>query len=68
MASSEAADSSTTTADTTTGDATTTARAQATDPIAAARSTGGRGHPPKVRGVLGGEESPPSRPGQMGVV
>jgi hypothetical protein len=50
-----------------TGDATTTVRAQATDPTAA-RSTGGRGHPPKVWGILGREEGPPSRPGQMGVV
>jgi hypothetical protein len=47
-ASSEAAGSSTTTADMVSGDATTTNRAQAADPTAAARSTGGRGHPPKV--------------------
>jgi hypothetical protein len=67
-ASSEAADSSTTTADAASGDATTTIRAQATDPTTATRSTGGRGHPPKVRGVLGREEGPPSRSGQMGVV
>jgi hypothetical protein len=67
-ASSEAADSSSTTTDTASGDATTTIRAETIDPTTATRSTGGRGHPPKVRGVLGREEGPPSGPGQMGVV
>jgi hypothetical protein len=67
--SSEAADSSTTTtADTAAGDTTTTIRAQATDSTTTARSTGGRGHPPEVRGILSREEGPPSRPGLMGVV
>jgi hypothetical protein len=67
-ASSEAADSSTTTADTESGDTTTTNRPQAANPTTAARSTGGREHPPGAQGVLGREEDPPSRPGQMGVV
>jgi hypothetical protein len=67
-ASSETTDSSSTTTRTAPGDATTTAQGQATVPIATTRSTGGRGLPAEVRGLLGREEAPSSRPSQMGVV
>jgi hypothetical protein len=68
MASSEAAYSPTTTTDAASGDATTTIRAQATDPTTAARSIGGRGHPPKVRGGGGPRQGgrSPQPPGADG--